>query len=210
MDDMEYIVADNKINFLIGKNGSGKTTLLDIFLGLVHPEQVTKSYDIGEDYIYINQMIPMLGSLECREIVQLVLGLKLEKNSLTINDLAAEVDKFSLKIIKEYWNVKYNYLSGGQKKLFQQILFIQFDKSVYVLDEPTNFLDRENVHELFNVINTKKDKTFIIVTHDYRDLEMISDYHVTIIDNGKIEGSFEKKEFETPETSNQFLKYFKG
>lgn len=65
MDDMEYIVADNKINFLIGKNGSGKTTLLDIFLGLVHPEQVTKSYDIGEDYIYINQMIPMLGSLEC-------------------------------------------------------------------------------------------------------------------------------------------------
>lgn len=52
MEDMEYIVADNKINFLIGKNGSGKTTLLDIFLGLIHTKQATRSYDIGNDYIY--------------------------------------------------------------------------------------------------------------------------------------------------------------
>ncbi|GAA0368025.1 ATP-binding cassette domain-containing protein [Alkalibacterium iburiense] len=207
---MEYSVADNKVNFLIGKNGSGKTTLLDIFLGLIHTKQATRSYDIGNDYIYINQMIPLLGSLECREIVQLVLGLKYEKSSLTIHDLEADVDEFTIKIIKEFWDIKYNHLSGGQKKLFQQVLFIQFDKSVYLLDEPTNFLDRENVHELFRVINAKKNKTFIIVTHDYRDLEIVDDYYVTIIDKGSIKGRFDKEEFETPETSSQFLKYFKG
>lgn len=207
--DMEYVVQENKVNFLIGKNGSGKTTLLDIFLGLIDSGTISKDYELGNDYIYINQMIPMLGSLEGREIAQLVLGLEFQKSNVTLNDLEARVDSFSFDIIEEFWNIKYRNLSGGQKKLFQQILFIQFSKSVFVMDEPTNFLDRENVHELFNVVKEKQGKTIIIVTHDYRDLKIVEDYHVTFIERGKIKGTFNKEEFEVPETTDKFLKYFK-
>lgn len=152
----------------------------------------------------------MLESLKCQEIVQLILGLKINNKLVTIEELTSNVDPFTLEMIKEYWNQQYSHLSGGEKKVFQQMLFLQFDKAVYVLDEPTNFLDRENVHELFNVINEKKDKTFIIVTHDYRDLKLTNDYHVTILDKGKIVGNYNKQQFETPETSSQFLKYFKN
>lgn len=209
INNLEYIVQEHKINFLIGKNGSGKTTLLDIFLGLIDSGKISKDYNLRNDYIYINQMIPMLGSLACREVVQLILGLEFKKSNLELKDLKETIDAFSFNFIKEHWNKRYRDLSGGQKKLFQQILFIQFNKSLLVMDEPTNFLDRENVHDLFNVINKKPEKTTIIVTHDYRDLKTVEDYQVTFIDNGEIKGTFEKYAFESSETSEQFLKYFK-
>jgi len=209
INEMEYVVQENKINFLIGKNGSGKTTLLDIFLGLIDDKKISKDYDLENDYIYINQMIPMLGSLVCREIVQLVLGLEFQKNNLKLDELETSIDSFSFQFIKKHWNNRYRDLSAGQKKLFQQLLFIQFSKSVLVMDEPTNFLDRENVHDLFNVLNEKQNKTIIIVTHDYRDLMLTNDYRATFIDNGEIRGTFDKEEFESSQTQERFLKYFK-
>lgn len=209
MRNLKYIVHENKINFLIGKNGSGKTTLLDIFLGLNNNGVISKDYIIENDYIYINQMIPMLGSLYCHEIVQLILGLEFNVSNLQLNDLEEKIDPFSFNFIKDHWKKKYRDLSGGEKKLFQQILFVQFNKSIFVFDEPTNFLDREHVQKLFNIINRKPNKTIIIVTHNYRDLKMVDDYQVTLIDSGKIKGSFNKKEFETRENPKNYLMYFK-
>ena len=58
--------------------------------------------------------------------------------------------------------------SSGQKKKAQFELSVSTDKSVYIIDEPTNFLDEENKLYIIDIINKlyKNNKIIILITHD--------------------------------------------
>lgn len=59
-------------------------------------------------------------------------------------------------------------LSSGQKKFEQISLFLKTEKSVYIFDEPTNFIDDSKRQQIFNFISDleKMHKIVIIVSHD--------------------------------------------
>lgn len=58
-------------------------------------------------------------------------------------------------------------LSSGQKKLMQIELALKTEKSAYIFDEPTNFLNTENKQKVLNYIaELYKEKIVIIVSHD--------------------------------------------
>ena len=59
-------------------------------------------------------------------------------------------------------------LSSGQKKFEQIRLFLSTDKSVYIFDEPTNFIDSSKKREIMRMISQlqEKDKLIMIVSHD--------------------------------------------
>lgn len=65
--------------------------------------------------------------------------------------------------------------SSGQKKKAQIELALNTDKSVYIIDEPTNFLDEENKIKIANMINELyfKKKIVILITHDSEIINMI-------------------------------------
>lgn len=65
--------------------------------------------------------------------------------------------------------------SSGQKKKAQIELALNTDKSVYIIDEPTNFLDEENKIKIANMINELyfKRKIVILITHDSEIINMI-------------------------------------
>lgn len=79
-------------------------------------------------------------------------------------------------IISEYGILsdKVNF-SSGQKKKAQIELSISTDKSVYIIDEPTNFLDKENKKDIVNIINQlyKDKKIIILITHDQEIIEKL-------------------------------------
>ena len=58
--------------------------------------------------------------------------------------------------------------SSGQKKLEQIKLYINQNKSVYILDEPTNFIDKQYKEHVINIIKEKasNDNIIIIISHD--------------------------------------------
>lgn len=58
--------------------------------------------------------------------------------------------------------------SSGQKKLEQIKFYLNQNKSVYILDEPTNFIDTNHKEEIIRLINEKinEDKIIIIISHD--------------------------------------------
>lgn len=58
--------------------------------------------------------------------------------------------------------------SSGEQKLSQILLFSQTDKSVYIFDEPTNFIDKNRKHEVMSIIEElkNKNKLVIVVSHD--------------------------------------------
>lgn len=66
---------EGKVNFLGGHNGAGKTTLIDLFLELKDTRYSIRDYTINNDYMYVNQLLPMLESVYCRELIRLILGI---------------------------------------------------------------------------------------------------------------------------------------
>lgn len=58
--------------------------------------------------------------------------------------------------------------SSGQKKLSQLKLYLDNIKSVYILDEPTNFVDEENKKDVIGLIKAKSnsENIMIIISHD--------------------------------------------
>lgn len=134
----EEIVKD-KINLIVGDNGIGKTTLIEAIMNL------TTRYE-GE--ILIN-------------------GKVLDKSSnLLFNDL---VYIPANPLISEYGTLKDKIKgSSGQKKLAQLKHAIKTDKSLYIFDEPTNFLDKEVKAKVLNLIMdlNRKGKLVIVISHD--------------------------------------------
>ena len=59
-------------------------------------------------------------------------------------------------------------MSSGQWKKAQFDLSLLTDKSVYIIDEPTNFLDLENKEAIARLISDLYDngKIIIMITHD--------------------------------------------
>lgn len=150
----------------------------------------------------------MLGSITVGEIANLVLGIEYGKYEIELGYLKDKIEEYSFSFLQKRWNKHYQELSGGERKLVQLVLFLQIKRDLVVLDEPTAFLDRENVNNVFHVINANKDRTYLIITHDVRDLLLVNDYHLLSMDNHKIDHEFNKKTFENVNRDNSFLHYF--
>lgn len=207
LNEINFEVKEGKVNFLVGHNGSGKTTLIDLFLGLTETKNSIKDYTINNDYIYINQLLPMLENVDCKELISLILGIIYHK-SVDLNFIKEKVSTDIYYIFENFWEKKYNELSLGEKKILQIFSFIQSEKKIVVLDEPTAFIDRYYVNVMFDFINASPQKTFIIITHDDRDLRLVDDYYITFIDSGYIMAFENKESFETKNNTEGFLKYF--
>lgn len=128
-----------KINLIVGDNGIGKTTLIEAIMNL------TTRYE-GE--IFIN-------------------GKALDKKSGILFDDLVYIPANPL--ISEYGKLKEKLKgSSGQKKLAQVEFATRTDKSLYIFDEPTNFLDKEVKGRVLDLIRglTSKGKLVIVISHD--------------------------------------------
>lgn len=131
--------AKGKINLIVGDNGIGKTTLIEAIMNL------TTRYE-GE--ILIN-------------------GKALDKTSEVLFDDLVYIP--ANPIISEYGKIKDKLKgSSGQKKLAQVEFAARTDKSLYIFDEPTNFLDKEVKAKVLDLIMdlNRKGKLVIVVSHD--------------------------------------------
>jgi len=102
---------------------------------------------------------------------------KFDQNAYTtaINEFALPTDK------------KLTTLSYGQKKKFLVVFALATNCKLLLLDEPTNGLDIPSKSQFRKLLASMltENKTFIIATHQVRDLETLIDT-VVILDNGKI------------------------
>ena len=132
-------IEKGKINLVVGDNGIGKTTLIEAIMNL------TTRYE-GE--ILIN-------------------GKATDKNSGVLFDDLVYVPANPL--ISEYGSLKDKIKgSSGQKKLSQLKHDIKTNKSLYIFDEPTNFLDKEIKGKVLDLIMdlNSKGKLVIVISHD--------------------------------------------
>ena len=161
-----------EICFIKGKNGSGKTTFLRSLLGFV-PISSGKILWNGKEILpFLNSndfpMVAWLGHLDAL------------KTMLSVRD--------NLNFYSDLWNVKSNlvieatrklsfdayldypvsWLSAGEKRRLSLIRLVFCPAKVWLLDEPTAFLDDLNKNKLRLIMkdHIKNGGSIICSTHD--------------------------------------------
>lgn len=178
---------------ILGPNGAGKTTLLKIICGLNKP---------SDGGIILNDMRPdqiatifedqrFLSHLSGFKNIKLFLESFPDTKKPDWNEFFFKYDLYDNK------HIKYKFYSSGMKRRMDLMsIFINGNKALYILDEPTNGLDIDSII-LFNqiVINIIKEKrgTFIISSHHADELVKICDRFL-IINKGSLLAEIKKEE----------------
>ncbi|MBU7459824.1 ATP-binding cassette domain-containing protein [Lactiplantibacillus pentosus] len=204
-DDLSFELKSPGVNFLIGQNGAGKTTLADILTGL---RPATGALALPQRAIYLNQQLPLLSSIRVRDVAQLVLGIEDGRLQVTLADFKTIVDPATYEFLAPLWDQRYGQLSGGQRKLVQLLLFLQVDRELVVLDEPTAAVDRQNVQLLFQVMQAHPERTYLMITHDIRDMQAFDEYQVLWLDQRQVK-TLSKAAFESAGGQEDFVSLFK-
>lgn len=171
---------------IYGPNGAGKTTLLRAILGFV--PLMSGTIHIG-DYLvgshawkkkrslvaYIHQeSTKNKFPITAGEVVMIGLG----SARLTASEAAYRTE-VAMRRTGSYHlvNQQYNTLSGGEKQRVSIARCLCQNAGVFLLDEPTSFLDpqgKEDLLELLHEINHNEVPTMIIVSHEHQWVERLN------------------------------------
>ena len=189
-DHFNLTIEDGKILSLVGPSGGGKTTLLRMLAGL-------EKIDSGE-IIHNGEVVP-IDHLEMLNLLGFVfqdfqlfphlsvldnLTLSPVKTMGMTKETAKEkaVTLLQRLGLGEYADADPYSLSGGQKQRVALARAMMIDPQIIGYDEPTSALDPELRQEVEKLIlqNREAGMTQIVVTHDLKFAESISDHILRI------------------------------
>lgn len=161
---------------IVGRNGSGKTTIIKLLCGLCIPEKGNICIDDIELGKYdLDLLKSQVGfTLQKDYLVSgrlsEILSFGLEDTYLDNKNRLIEAFQLDINKFKNGWETFINEnsinISGGEMQKISLIRMFSSSKNVYVLDEPTSFMDFES--EKKACLEMKKllvGKTAIIITH---------------------------------------------
>lgn len=173
----------------VGPNGSGKTTTIRMLLGLIAPTGGTGSV-LGESINSPEKYLPRVGAmiegpafypaLTGRENLRVLASLG-GFNQSSVDPLLARVG------LGDRGDSKFKTYSLGMKQRLGIAAALLPNPKLLVLDEPTNGLDPNGIHEVRSLIKElASDGTSVFVSsHLLSELEMIAD-HLVMLRLGKV------------------------
>ena len=187
-DNLSLSLEPGNIYGLLGKNGAGKTTLLRILSGQIFPgEGECRAFDNNPgmrspDFLSKVFFVPeeySIPAIKCVEYEKMYSPFYPGFDRDMFYDFLKELE---IDIEKNLSN-----LSFGQKKKYLLAFGMASQCPLFIMDEPTNGLDIPSKSQFRKLVASSigEDRTFIISTHQVRDLENIID-PIVILDSGKI------------------------
>ena len=164
---LSFKINSGEICLIKGPNGSGKSTLLRLLAGFIkvttgeiilNNANITNNSDIiYEHFFYLGHNNPLKNYLTVKQQIDFWEGISQKKYNL-------ELDTFNLKKIMTR---KIYECSEGQKKRIGLSRLTIDDKKIWLLDEPTNSLDIENIEILKKhlKLHQKKGGIAMIASH---------------------------------------------
>ena len=185
---------------IIGPSGGGKSTFLRCLNLLEVPEkgqiffegqEITgKKVDIDlhrQKMGMVFQQFNVFPHLTVEENITLAPTLLKKKTQTEASEMARELLN-RVGLIDKLYEMPGN-LSGGQKQRLAIVRALAMEPDVMLFDEPTSALDPEMVGEVLDVIKglVNTGMTSIIVTHEMRFAEEVSDRVLFIADGNSLE-----------------------
>ncbi|ANQ54450.1 ATP-binding cassette domain-containing protein [Thermosipho sp. 1070] len=171
LENFNLDIQTGKIIGLFGKSGIGKSTVIKIILGLLSVEN---------NYVFINNI--SLSKIEINSYYQKVGYLPqhsvLFKGTVKENILLGEdkeLDKDLIEFLDDLSLEKQvkeggKNLSGGERqRIAIARTFAQNDKDMYILDEPTTYLDEIKIRALKELIRCRSSKSIVLLISHSRD-----------------------------------------
>lgn len=172
------IFADDFI-CIIGPNGGGKTTLIKAILGtLPHSGEVQLSPTLFNGYKRLIGYLPQHSTFDRNfpiSVLEVVMsGLQSERGFATRYSRADRakamqlLDKMGISAIAER---QIGEISGGQMQRALLCRAVISEPKLLILDEPTNFIDKQFESELYNILQQlNKQMAIVMVSHEVNNI----------------------------------------
>ena len=211
LQGVNQTIHKGEVISVIGPSGGGKSTFLRC-LNLLEKPEAGQIFFNGEDItgkkVNIDQHRQKMGMvfqqfnvfphLTVAENIALAPKLLKGKSEEEANAMAKDL-LTRVGLIDKYDEMPGN-LSGGQKQRLAIVRALAMEPEVMLFDEPTSALDPEMVGEVLDVIKglVESGMTCIIVTHEMRFAEEVSDRVLFIADGNILEDGTPEQVFHNP------------
>ena len=193
--DLSFSVNRGEIYGFLGPNGSGKTTTIRMMVGLIGIDKgdiFIEGYDVKKDKIKALEHVGAI--IENPELYKYMSGMKNLIHFARMSKTPVSQERIDevVKLVKleHAINKKVKTYSLGMKQRLGVAQALLHSPSILILDEPTNGLDPEGIHELreyLRYLAKKENISIIISSHLLSEVELICD-NIIVIQEGKLIG----------------------
>lgn len=192
LEDINLVINEGETVAILGPNGAGKTTLVNSILGLCRCRQGSIQNDYKKIPAYKvgvhMQESCINGLMKVGEVLKLF---------LFDGDNKELLEKFQL---SDKLKQRVATLSGGEKQKLQLISMLQNNPEAVFIDEITTGLDaasRENIISYLKSEIVEKEKTLVMVTHYFEEVDALAKRVIfmkdgKVVEDGYIENLYKK------------------
>jgi ABC-2 type transport system ATP-binding protein len=191
LSNIQLEIAKGSTVGIVGANGSGKSVLFKIICGFTAPDQghvFVRNKQLGKDVDFPQDMGVFINS---PGYIGIYSGFKNLKFLADIKRKIGNAEiKEAMKIVglNPELKTKVADYSLGMKQKLGIAQAIMEGQDILVLDEPFNALDYQTYNDIKEIILRlkKENKTMLLTSHNYEDLESLCDI-LYIIQGGQME-----------------------
>ena len=186
VNDLSFDIQKGNVYGILGPNGSGKSTTLGIILNVVNRTSGEFSWFDGKlsthealkkvgAIIERPNFYPYMTAAQNLSLICRIKGISTEK----IDEKLTTVNLF------ERRNSKFSTFSLGMKQRLAIASALLNDPEILILDEPTNGLDPQGIHEIREIIKkiAANGTTILLASHLLDEVEKVCS-HVVVIRKG--------------------------
>ena len=188
LNNISFEIKKGNVYGILGPNGSGKSTTLGIVLNVINKSSGDYSWFGGT--MKTHQALKKVGAIierpnfypymTAQENLKLVCKIK------NINYAKIE-EKLTLVGLSDRQNNLYSTFSLGMKQRLAIASALLNDPEILILDEPTNGLDPQGIHQIRDIIKeiAAEGTTILLASHLLDEVEKVCS-HVLVLRKGEI------------------------
>lgn len=167
---------------VIGSNGAGKSTFVKACLNLIdYQGNINTLLKDKQIAVHFQE-----NKYSDRVSTKLLIEMILQTNIKTNKKLQEMISHFEF---EELLKKRFNQLSGGQKQRLTLILVLMQEAELTFFDEVTSGLDFETRMNLMRKLNdyyAKIDKSMVLISHYYQEIEMLAVNKIMMLEKGEV------------------------
>ena len=187
VNDLSFTIEKGNVYGILGPNGSGKSTTLGIVLNVVNKTEGEFHWFDGDVSTHDSlkkvgaiiehpNFYPYMTATQNLELVCKIKGVSKDKVA----------DKLEVVGLLDRANSKFKTFSLGMKQRLAIASALLNDPEILILDEPTNGLDPQGIHQIREIIKkiASEGTTILLASHLLDEVEKVCS-HVVILRKGK-------------------------
>jgi len=186
VNDLSFTIEKGNVYGILGPNGSGKSTTLGMVLNVVNATSGVFQWFDGSDTTH-NALKKVGAIIERPNFYPYMTAAQNLELVCTIKDVDPGKIEEKLEIVHllDRKDSKFSTFSLGMKQRLAIASALLNDPEILILDEPTNGLDPQGIHQIREIIKTiaSGGTTILLASHLLDEVEKVCS-HVVIIRKG--------------------------